>query len=106
MTGTSILLAVLAWGMIGMAVLAVIAAGVAWLRRRVVGRAGRTGAAPSKRAWHIETVDPIARLRSPYKPAPMCRRCLEMGRPGEPPMFMCRQDERCGLLEEEQADQP
>lgn len=65
--------------------------------------------APPVRRWsrgtrHVEVVDPVARLRSPYKSVPLCDRCFAMRRAGQAPYFVCRLDERCGLLEGETAD--
>lgn len=76
------------------------------LRRRVRAALARRrgGTASPKRAWHAETVDPVARLRSPYRPEPLCRRCLAINPPGERPFFVCRLNEECGLLEDTPAD--
>ena len=68
------------------------------LRRSLAQRAGL---ASPKRTWHAEMVDPVARLRSPYKTEPLCSRCLTVAAAGERPFFVCRLNESCGLLEDE-----
>ena len=57
----------------------------------------------SKRREPTEQPDALAALRSPYKPAPLCSRCLAMRHPGGSPYFVCRMNDRCGLHEDEKA---
>lgn len=52
-------------------------------------------------ARHMETPDKLAVLRSPYKPRPLCNRCIVVGRIGIPRMYRCRMDALCGLNAEE-----
>ena len=93
------------WGAIALALLVLAAVGAALLQaRRSLHRRERASAASPKRHWHAEAVDPIARLRSPYKPEPMCPRCLSLGGHGDPLIFLCRLNGECGLLEDEAAD--
>lgn len=89
---------------IGLAAAALAVTTFTLLRMRSTLRrnAGARSLASSKRDWGIETVDPIAGLRSSYKPEPMCERCLVVEHPGALPFFVCRLNERCGLLEDEQ----
>lgn len=62
------------------------------------------GTASPNRVWHAETVDPVARLRSPYKAEPLCPRCLAVRPAGDRVFYLCRLNEDCGLLEDAPAD--
>ena len=90
----------LLWEALGLAVAVLAAIGVALVKLRL-SLTRRAGGATAKRTWHAETVDPVARLRSPYKAEPLCPRCLAVGAPGERPFFVCRLNDHCGLLEDE-----
>ena len=57
----------------------------------------------STRVEPAEKTDTLAVLRSPYKPAPLCGRCLAMRHSNGSPYFVCRMNERCGLRENENA---
>jgi hypothetical protein len=88
-------------GAIGVvAALAFLLLGLALRRVRAALARRRGGTASPKRAWHAETVDPVARLRSPYKPEPLCPRCLAINPTGERPFYVCRLNDECGLLED------
>ncbi len=65
----------------------------------------RSGANVSlKRAWHAEAIDPVARLRSPYKTEALCSRCLPVRPAGDRVYYLCRLNEECGLFEDAPAD--
>jgi hypothetical protein len=72
-------------------------------RRRRTDQASRREAGRPARDWHVETGDPLAGLRSPYKTAPLCRRCLAVGHAGDTAYFMCRMNDQCELYEDERA---
>lgn len=84
------------------AALAILGVALWKFRTNLARRKG--GTASPNRAWHAEAVDPVARLRSPYKAEPLCPRCLAVRPAGERVFYLCRLNEDCGLLEDAPAD--
>jgi hypothetical protein len=50
--------------------------------------------------WPAAPHDALSVFRSPYKPRPLCTRCVAVGIGGQP-RYLCRMTERCGLIEDE-----